>query len=611
MFQSSGKYQPLAHQLERVAPAIIDMGCFSRVETNGGAFEQVQLLAGENPNQAVRTFTKPFREAGIKTHMLDRALNALRMYPCPSDVRRLMYRVKHAQGVDITRIFDGLNDPRNVIPSIRYAKEAGMTPQATLCITHSPVHTVDYYADLADTLIEAGAEEICLKDMAGIGRPTVIGQIVRRIKEAHPDIVIEYHGHIGPGFSVASMLEAARAGVDILDTAVEPLSWGKIHPDVITIREMLRADGFEVPEINMKAYMQVRTLTQEFVDDFLGYYINEQNLQCSSLLIGCGLPGGMMGSMMSDLQGIHEAINMFHRQKGEPEISIDDLMVKLFDEVAHIWPKLGYPPLVTPYSQYTKNIALMNVFNMERGGDRWQAIDEKAWGMILGKNGRVPGPVAEELRTLAEEKGLAFTDADPQTNYPDDLDRFRRMMDEEGWDYGEDDEELFELAMHEPQYRDYRSGVAKERFLEDLEQKRAERAALRGTTPEEVRALKRAAWTPVTAPTSGQILWEIDLEEGSAAPQIGTAYRRGSCLCEICPSGGYREPVTALVGGRIREVVADQGAMVRKGDVICYMDDDEATLPAEEKPTDTALHRPEEQPYSHHEVLNPSTRMGR
>ena len=122
MFQSSGKYQPLAHQLGRVAPAIIDMGCFSRVETNGGAFEQVQLLAGENPNLAVRIFTKPFREAGIKTHMLDRALNALRMYPCPSDVRRLMYKVKHAQGVDITRIFDGLNDPRNVIPSIRYAR---------------------------------------------------------------------------------------------------------------------------------------------------------------------------------------------------------------------------------------------------------------------------------------------------------------------------------------------------------------------------------------------------------------------------------------------------------------------------------------------------------
>ena len=131
MWQSSGKYQPRADQLARIAPLIIEMGCFARVETNGGAFEQVNLLYGENPNKAVRTFTKPLHEAGIQTHMLDRGLNALRMYPVPADVRRLMYKVKHAQGVDITRIFCGLNEVRNIIPSIKYAKEAGMIPRFT------------------------------------------------------------------------------------------------------------------------------------------------------------------------------------------------------------------------------------------------------------------------------------------------------------------------------------------------------------------------------------------------------------------------------------------------------------------------------------------------
>lgn len=97
MWQSSGKYQPRVDQLVRIAPLIVEMGCFARVETNGGAFEQVNLLYGENPNKAVRAFTAPFREAGIQTHMLDRGLNALRMYPVPADVRRLMYKVKHAQ----------------------------------------------------------------------------------------------------------------------------------------------------------------------------------------------------------------------------------------------------------------------------------------------------------------------------------------------------------------------------------------------------------------------------------------------------------------------------------------------------------------------------------
>ena len=124
MWQSSGKFQPRKDQLELIAPVIIEMGCFSRVETNGGAFEQVNLLAGNNPNDAVRAFCKPFNEAGIKTHMLDRGLNALRMYPVPDDVRRLMYRVKHAQGVDVPRIFCGLNDERNIIPSIRCHRTA-------------------------------------------------------------------------------------------------------------------------------------------------------------------------------------------------------------------------------------------------------------------------------------------------------------------------------------------------------------------------------------------------------------------------------------------------------------------------------------------------------
>ena len=236
MWQSSGKFQPRKDQLARIAPVIIEMGCFDRVETNGGAFEQVNLLAGENPNEAVRAFCKPFNEVGIKTHMLDRGLNALRMYPVPDDVRQLMYKVKKKQGTDITRIFCGLNDVRNIIPSIKYAKEGGMIPQATLCITTSPIHTAEYYSAIADKLIAAGAAEICLKDMAGIGQPAMLGKLTGMIKKNHPDIIIQYHGHSGPGLSMASILEVCNNGADIIDTAIEPLSWGKVHPDIISVQ---------------------------------------------------------------------------------------------------------------------------------------------------------------------------------------------------------------------------------------------------------------------------------------------------------------------------------------------------------------------------------------
>ena len=572
MWQSSGKYQPRADQLARIAPLIIEMGCFARVETNGGAFEQVNLLYGENPNKAVRTFTKPLHEAGIQTHMLDRGLNALRMYPVPADVRRLMYKVKHAQGVDITRIFCGLNEVRNIIPSIKYAKEAGMIPQATLCITYSPVHTVEYYSRIADQLIEAGAPEICLKDMAGIGRPEMLGQLVKNIKEKHPEVIVQYHGHTGPGLSMASILEVCENGVDIIDVAMEPLSWGKVHPDVISVQAMLKNAGFRVPEINMKAYMKARSMTQEFIDDFLGYFIDPTNKHMSSLLLGCGLPGGMMGSMMADLKGVHSGINLILKGQGKEPMSLDDLVVMLFEEVEYVWPKLGYPPLVTPFSQYVKNVALMNVMQLIKGEGRWTMIDNHTWDMILGKSGKLPGELAPEIIELAKSKGLEFTDEDPQKNYPDELDNYRKEMDENGWDYGEDDEELFELAMHDRQYRDYKSGVAKKRFLDDLQRAKDAAMAKSGFNEEEIKKYKRAKADPIIAPEKGQVLWEVSVEGPSTAPFIGRKYQHDEVFCYISTPWGEYEKIMANFTGRVVEVCAAQGAVVNKGDVIAYLE---------------------------------------
>ena len=574
MWQSSGKFQPRKDQLERIAPVIIDMGCFARVETNGGAFEQVNLLAGENPNPAVRAFCKPFNEVGIQTHMLDRGLNAIRMYPVPDDVRALMYKVKKAQSVDIPRIFCGLNDTRNIIPSIKWAKEAGMIPQATLCITTSPVHTVEYYSKIADEVIAAGAEEICLKDMAGIGQPALLGALTKAIKTKHPDVIIQYHGHSGPGLSMASILEVCNNGADIIDTAIEPLSWGKVHPDIISVQSMLKNEGFEVDDINMNAYMQARTLTQEFIDDWLGYFINPANKHMSSLLLGCGLPGGMMGSMMADLGGIHSVINKSRAKKGEPELSTDDMLVKLFQEVEYVWPRVGYPPLVTPFSQYVKNIALMNLLTIEQGKGRFVMMDDSMWGMILGKSGKIPGTIDAELVELAKKQGREFTDVDPHTLVPNALDDFRKEMDENGWEYGQDDEELFELAMHPEQYRNYKSGQAKKNFLADLQkQKDAQMGAQ--LSPAELAAFKHAKADALTAPIAGQVYYQFSGEgacEPCLEPFIGQQYKEGDTFCYIQAPWGEIVPIPAALGGKLVEVSAKQGAKVRRGDNLAWIE---------------------------------------
>ena len=582
MWQSSGKYQPRVDQLTKIAPVIVSMGCFDRIETNGGAFEQVNLMYGENPNKAVRAWTKEFNKAGIQTHMLERALNGLRMYGVPKDVRQLMPKVKKAQGVDIMRSFCGLNDPRNLELSVKYAKEAGMISQAALSITHSPVHTVEYYMGIVDKLVEFGADEIALKDMAGVGRPATLGRLVKEIKTKYPHIIVQYHGHTGPGLSMASTLMVAQAGADVIDCAMEPLSWGMVHPDIISVQAMLKDAGFLVKDINMDAYMEARKLTQEFIDDFLGLYINPANRISSSLLVGCGLPGGMMGSMMSDLKGVHGAINMALKKSGKPEVSFEELTVQLFQEVEHIWPMLGYPPLVTPFSQYTKNIAVMNLLSMAQGKPRFSQIDKDSWNMILGKAGKLPGPLAPEIVELAKQQGLEFYDGVPQDAYPDALPEYIKEMEENGWDRGEDDEELFELAMHDRQYRDYKSGVAKDRFYKEIEKLRAEKASASnapaaepGTMPNYMKERYRNA-TPIVATATGQILWEIDFDDKSVAPAPGREYKQGDTFCTIQASYAMM-PVMLTVGGRLADTCVAQGAMVKKGDVIGWIEPTETT----------------------------------
>lgn len=362
---------------------------------------------------------------------------------------------------------------------------------------------------------------------------------------------------------MASILEVCENGADIIDVAMEPMSWGKVHPDIISVQAMLKDLGFQVPDINMKAYMKARAMTQEFIDEFLGYFMDPTNKHMSSLLLKCGLPGGMMGSMMADLKGVHSGINMILRGKNEPELSLDDLLVMLFDEVEYVWPKLGYPPLVTPFSQYVKNLALMNVIQMEKGKARWSMIADNIWDMILGKSGRLPGEVAPELVEMAKEQGRVFETEDPQSYYPDDLDTYRQKMQEKGWELGEDDEELFEYSMHPSQYEAYKSGKAKADFEADLAERKAKaNGAGAAELPKSIKVS-----------VNGQT-YEVNIAYGNEAPAATTA----STASAAPVAAGEGEDILAPLEGKFYRVKDSQetpkqiGEEVKTGDVIGYIE---------------------------------------
>ena len=557
MWQSSGKYMPNAEELIRVADPIINMGCWDRVETNGGGFEQIQLLAGENPNEVLRKWTKPFNDAGIQTQMLERGLNALAMSPVSKDVRELMFSVKKKQGTDIARSFDGLNDIRNLKLSIEYAKKAGMISQSCLCITHSKIHTVDYYINLAKELIELGTDEIAIKDMAGIGRPSSLGKIVKGIKKYNPNIIVQYHGHSGPGFSVASSLEVARCGADIIDVSMEPLSWGTTHADLLTVHEILKDDGFKVKDINRKAYMEVKGLTQEFIDDYLGLYINPKNRLMNSLLIESGLPGGMMGSLMNDLEKSHISINKWLQKNNKKEISLDVLFSSLVDEVKYIWPIMGYPPLVTPYSQYVKNVAIVNVLNQIKGKERWSLIDDNTWDMLLGKSGKLPGELGEEIKNLSKDLGKEFYDGNPQDLIEDVLDSNRNEMKSKNWDFGKDDEELLEYSLHKTQYLDFKSGDAKKKIAEDIKLKKQSKIVSKDEPSKKMTKILKV----------NEVSYEVDYILDTA--------KKESISNEKIVKG---QKIISPIEGRVfftkdpDENPVKVGDKINKGDVICYIE---------------------------------------
>ena len=545
---------------EQMLPIVdkLDKVGYHAVECWGGAtFDASLRFLKEDPWERLRKFRAGFKNT--KLQMLFRGQNILGYRPYADDVVEYFVQKSIANGIDIIRIFDCMNDLRNLQTAVKAANKEKGHAQVALSYTLGDAYTLDYWTKMAKDVENMGADSICIKDMAGIGRPVSLGKIVANIKAAHPEIPIQYHSHAGPGFNMASILEVCEAGCDYIDVGMEPLSWGTGHADLLSVQAMLKDAGYQVPEINMEAYMKVRALIQEFMDDFLGLYISPKNRLMNSLLIGPGLPGGMMGSLMADLESNLESINKYKAKHNLPFMTQDQLLIKLFNEVAYVWPRVGYPPLVTPFSQYVKNLAMMNVMAMEKGKERWGMIADDIWDMLLGKAGRLPGTLAPEIIEKAEREGRKFFEGNPQDNYPDSLDKYRKLMKENKWEVGEDDEELFEYAMHPAQYEAYKSGKAKEDFLADVAKRRAEK----DKSPEEDAKPKT-----LTVQVDGQ------------AYRVTVAYGDAELLAApvaAAPAGEGKDVLSPLEGKfflvkNAQESALKVGDAVKEGDVLCYVE---------------------------------------
>lgn len=363
------------YKFEDILPEMNKCGYYS-VECWGGAtFDSCLRYLDEDPWERLRKIRAKMPDT--KLQMLLRGQNLLGYKPYSDDiVRRFIERSVH-NGIDIIRIFDALNDTRNLKVAIEEAIKQGATASGAISYTVSPVHTLENYVALGRELKEMGVSTICIKDMAGIMGPKEAYDLVSALKDGL-DIPVILHTHSTAGLAYMSALKAAEAGVDVIDTAVSSFSGGTSQPATETIAYALRQLGYEV-DVNTETVRSVNGFFAELRDEYLKNGMLDPKVMATDTdALTYQVPGGMLSNLISQLKA-QSSMDRFN---------------EVLAEVPKVRKDLGYPPLVTPTSQIVGAQAVSNVLS----GERYRNVSNEVKAYLRGEYGRAPGDINTELQ---------------------------------------------------------------------------------------------------------------------------------------------------------------------------------------------------------------------
>ncbi|KYH31663.1 2-oxoglutarate carboxylase large subunit [Moorella mulderi DSM 14980] len=353
----------------------IDSVGYHSLEVWGGAtFDVCMRFLDEDPWERLRTLKKYARKTPLQMLLRAQSLVGYQLYP--DDVVRAFIARAVANGIDIIRIFDALNDLRNMEVPIAAAKKEGAHVQGTVVYTISPVHTTEHYLQTALELESMGVDSICIKDMAGLLAPFEAYELVKLFKEKL-HVPIQLHSHYIGGLAVGAYLEAARAGVDVVDTASVPLAFGASQPPVETVVRALAGTPYDTG-LDLNLLFEIA----RYFDDLrreLGYERGVTRIT-DMWVFQHQVPGGMISNLVSQLK----------EQKAADRIN------EVLAEIPRVRADLGYPPLVTPTSQIVGTQAVLNVLL----GQRYKMVPGEVKNYVRGLYGRPPVPISEEIRRL-------------------------------------------------------------------------------------------------------------------------------------------------------------------------------------------------------------------
>lgn len=406
-------------EMRPILPAIDKVGYYSAECWGGATFDSCIRFLNEDPWERLRILRREM--PNTKLQMLFRGQNMLGYRHYADDVVEYFVQKSVANGIDIMRIFDALNDPRNLETAIKAAIKEKAHVQACISYTLSPVHDNEYFANYAKVLEEMGANSICIKDMAGLLTPTATYELVKRLKE-NVSIPIDIHSHYTSGLASMSILKGIEAGADIVDTAISPLALGTSHMPTESLVAALQGTEYDTC-LDLKKLNVVR----EYFSTLREKYI--QNGQISHKMLGVDantllyqVPGGMLSNLLNQLK----------------EAGKEDKLEDVLKEIPEVRKDSGYPPLVTPTSQIVGTQAVFNVLL----GQRYKMVTKEFKGLIHGDYGHTPAPIDPEFAKKIL-KGQEPITCRPADLLQPEMDKIR----EEAAPYMEQDEDCLTYAM--------------------------------------------------------------------------------------------------------------------------------------------------------------------
>lgn len=506
---------PIAEEMDKV-------GFFSLECWGGATFDTCIRYLDEDPWERLRSIKELVRKTPLQ--MLLRGQNLVGYKHYPDDVVRKFVEKSYENGVDVFRVFDALNDTRNMELSIKVAKEQGAHVQATLSYTTSPYHTIEKYVELAKEMEALECDSLVIKDMAGLISPHDTYELVKTLKD-ETDLLINLHCHCTSGMTPMSYYAACQAGVDLLDTAISPLAWGASQPPTESVVAALKETPYDT-ELDLKLLNQIKKYFEEIREKYSGI-IDPITERVDTDVLIYQIPGGMLSNFVSQLK----------------EQNALDRYEDVLAEVPQVRKDLGYPPLVTPTSQIVGIQAVMNVL----GGERYKNVSKEVKEYIKGFYGRPPAPIDPEIarKIIGDNETITCRPADL---LEPELEKFKAEGEELGIIKKEEDVLTFTL---------YPAVALK---------------FLRGETEEEPLAPPKSDngnITPPTVPTE----YQVDVDgESFQVKVVPTGFLEIEPAEGSKPVGPVEGGVSSSMQGMILKLKVKKGDKVKEGDVVAVLE---------------------------------------